>query len=424
MKRMAAILTVMTLGLGAFLGSGAAWAAPAQQSASTDLNLSVGEVVELAIGNCGTTSARSVILSVSPRGFSSCKLTVNVGTNAAGYKLYINSVDTPSYHVVANGLGEDLTNDYFDGSTNGSTNLVLVKSEPPVVKDTTKVIPPFSASTTAPAAMPDTTSAWGFAVPNTQGSIAGFDASYSVFADTTSTATGKYAGVPTAQTQIRARTGAINSQNTDVYFGTRVTSTVAPGNYKGIVLFSVVGEAPATPGGGGDNSTGGTEQIGGQDITRTPADVGTGTFQPNELTYADTSDGTPEPSGPAGVTKTKLANVPNTSEVVHNTLSIISGAVLLAVLIWLLAILLRKKHDVLLLEVGPHRHKVAETIKKFTKLTASDSVLYEVFEELTGKPLLLVEKVSKPRAQKIVKSLTAAGALAKTRVHRTHKKKK
>jgi hypothetical protein len=199
-----------------------------------------------------------------------------------------------------------------------------------------------------------------------------------------------------------------------------------PGNYKGIVLFSVVGEAPATPGGGGDNDTGGTGQIGGQDITRTPADVGDDSreFQPHELTYSDTSDGVPEPTGPEGVTKTKLANVPNTSEAVNNTLSIISGALLLAVLLWLLMLLFRKKFDVLLLEVGPHHRKVAEVVKKFTKLTASDSVLYEVFEELAGKPLLLVEKVTKHRAKKIVKALIEAGAEAKTRVHRTRKKKK
>jgi hypothetical protein len=425
MKRMAAIFTVMTLALGAFWGVGVASAAPAQQVVSTDLNLLVGEVVQLAIGNCGTVEARTVKLTVGSGGFSSCKLTVNVGTNSSGYKLFINSVDTPKYHVVANGLGEDLNNNYFDGSSNGSTNLVLVKSEPPTVLDTTKVIPPFAALTTAPADMSDnTTAAWGFAVPNTQGSIAGFDASYNVLANTASTVTGKYAGVPTAQTQIRARTGAINSQNTDVYFGTRVPSTVPPGNYKGIVLFSVIGEAPEASGGGGDNTTGETGQIGGQDITRDPADVGTGSFQPNELTYVDTSDGTPEPTSPEGVTKTRLANVPNTSQVVTSTLSLVSGAVLLAVLLWLLFALFRKKHDVLLLEVGPHRHKVAEVVKKFTKLTASDSVLYEVFEELSGKPLLLVEKVSKGRAKRIVKALSAAGAEAKTRVHRTRKKKK
>jgi hypothetical protein len=423
MKRLATILTGLALVAGIFIGMPTVSAAPVQQTENSDLNVAVNEVIQLAIGNCGAVTARTVSLAVSPGGFSSCKLSVNVGTNAQGYKLFINSVDTPSYHVSEGGLGQDLTNSYFDGVTNGVTNLVLVKTlTPTITTDTTKVIPPFSAPTTAPTNM--TTPAWGFAVPNTQGSIASFDASYSTLADTSSSATGKYAGVPAVQTQIRARTGAVNSQNTDVFFGTRVSSAQTAGAYRGIVLFSVVGEAPSSSGGSGDNNVGVTDQINGQTITRSPANVGTGTFQPNETTYADTSDGTPEATGPAGVTKTKTANVPNTSGETGAIASLIVGAVVFAVLLALLIALFSKKYDVLLLEVGPHKHRIAETIKRYTKLTASDSVLYDVFEELAGKPLVLVEKISRKKATKITKSLEKDGAEAKIRAHRTHKKKR
>jgi ribosomal protein L7/L12 len=426
MKRSVIIFTVMTMTLGVVLGFSTVSADPASDTKTTDLNVSVGEVIQLNIGNCGTTAARAVSMSVGSGGFSSCKISVEVGTNAEGYKLFINSVDTTTYHVSANGLGEDLTNKYFDGSTDGATNLVLVTSEiPSTVIDTTKFIPPFTATTAAPAAMSNlSVSAWGFAVPNTQGSIAAFDSSYAIYADTSSAATGKYAAVPTAQTQIRARTGAVNSQVTDVYFGTRVSSTQVPGDYKGVVLFSAVGEAPSTSGGSGDNNVGAGGQIGGQDITRTPADAGTGTYQPHELTYVDTADGTPEPTGPAGVTKTKSASIPAASQQVNSTLSLVAGAVLVGAVAWLLALLLGKKFDVLLLAVGTHKHKVAETVKHYTKLTAADSVLYDVFEEMSGKPLLLIEKISKRRATKISKALENDGAEAKIRAHRQPKKKR
>jgi hypothetical protein len=429
MKRLVAIFSVITLGLGAVFGGVAFGVAP-QQQVSTDLIADVSEVIQLSIGNCGTTAARTVALGVSIGNFSSCKLTVNVGTNAAGYKLLINSVDTPTYQLSDSGYVENHNNKYFDGAANNQTNLVLVTSETPTfVKDTTKVIPPFNKPITEPAVMQNTDApAWGFAVPKGQSTIVNpiieFDNDYSVKNDENTTATGKYAGVPAVATQIRARTGAVNSQNTDVYFGTRVSSTTAPGDYKGMVLFSVVGEAPAATGGSGDNNTGETSQIGGQDIERTPAEVGTGTFQPYQLTYEDTTDdGTPESATPGGVTKVKSSVLP-TDEGVNITLSVVAGLLLLGALIWLFAVLFGRRYDVLLLNVGAHKHKVAETIKHYTKIAAADHILYDVFEEMAGKPLLLIEKISKRRANKLAKALTSDGAEAKTRVHRQHKKRK
>jgi hypothetical protein len=425
MKRLVTTFSVIALGLGVLFGSGTALAEEPQQQVTTDLIANVSEVIQLSIGNCGTVTARTVALSVGIGKFSSCKLSVNVGTNAVGYKLFINSVDTTTYHVSDDGFGQDLDNNYYDGLSDSKTNLVLVTNDgPPVVKDTTKVIPPFSALTTAPASMLDTLApAWGFAVPNTQGSIAAFDATYTVEANSSTNATGKYAGVPTALTQIRARTGAVNSQNTDVYFGTRVSSTTAPGTYKGMVLFSVVGEAPDATGSSGDNNTGESSQIGGQDISRTAAPVGTGTFQPNQLTYEDTTDGTPESANPGGVTKVKSSILPTDQET-NTALSLVGGIVLLGALIWLFAVLFGRRYDVLLLNVGEHKHKVAETIKQYTKLAAADHILYDVFEEMAGKPLLLIEKISKRRANKLVKALSDDGAEAKTRAHRHPKKKR
>jgi hypothetical protein len=421
MKRLVVAILAMTLAL----GGGLAYADPPQDQATTDLIADVKEVIQLSVGNCGTVAARTVAMTIDVGKFSSCKLTVNIGTNAVGYKLYINSVDTPTYRVSDGGYYQDLDNNYFDGATDSTTNLVMVKSEgPPVVKDTTKKIPPFSALTTAPTAMLDTLApAWGFAVPNTQGSNAAFDAAYTTIANSSTNATGKYAGVPSTLTQIRARTGSVNSQNTDVYFGTRVSSTTAPGTYKGMVLFSAVGEVPAAPGGQGDNDSGETSQIGGQDITRTPAGVGTGSYQPHQLTYEDTSDGSPEPTNPEGVTKLKATAAASSGEV-NTALSLVAGAILLGALVWLGAVLFGRRYDVLLLNVGAHRHKVAETIKHYTKIAAADHILYDVFEEMAGKPLLLIEKISKRRANKLAKALTSDGAEAKTRLHRQPKKRK
>jgi ribosomal protein L7/L12 len=420
MNRVTTLFAVFGLSIGLFFGEGSAVLADsAQQANSSDLDVVVDEVIKMSIGNCGSSAARTVSISIAPGTFSSCKLTVNIGTNAEGYKLFINSVDTLSYHVSNSGLGEDLTNNYFDGVANSVTNLVRIVSEPPVVKDTTQLIPPLSASVSAPTDMSGLgTPAWGFAVPNTQGSNAAFDASYASLSNTTS-ATGKYAGVPAAQTEIRARTGQVNSQNTDVFFGSFVTTAVATGTYKATVLFSAIGEAPSTTGGSGNNDVGTTNQIDGQTITRQSADVGTGSYSTHETTYPDTSDGSPEGSSPAGVSRTRTVAASNSAPTTES--SLVVGIPLLAVLAWLGFVLFGKKYDVLLLSVGAQRHKIAEVIKRYTKLTASDKVLYEVFEQMSSRPLVLVEKISKLRANKLVKALQQSSAEAKIRAHRKHK---
>ena len=235
MKRLMTISTVTAALMGLLVSGGSAFAVT-QDSVNTDLNVNVEEVIQLGVGNCGTATAQTVALSVGAGNFSSCSIAVNVGTNAAGYELLMNSVDAAQYST-----DQTVTNEYFDGLSDSKTNLVMVTSEGPTVVDTSRTIPPFSATISSPAEM-STAAAWGFAVPTSQGSITGFDASYSTHSNSNTTTTGKYAAVPTTQTVIRTHTGTVNSQNTDVFFGTRASMVTAPGVYKATVLFSAVGE--------------------------------------------------------------------------------------------------------------------------------------------------------------------------------------
>jgi hypothetical protein len=423
MKRMATIVTLVASVIGAFFGPLSAFAA-VQQTAEPTLDMIIDGVLQIEVGNCGTTSPRQVNLAVSPDKFSSCKLTVNVGTNADGYQLFINSVDTPTYQTSVGGAAQ--TNDYFDGAADSSTNLVLVSDDgPPVVLDTSYKIPPFGALTTAPANV--TVPAWGFAVPNAQSSISGFDASYTALDNTDSATTGKYAGVPTAQTLIRSRTGAINSQDTEVFFGTRVSWEQAAGTYRGIVLFSVIGTPPSSrSGGSGDNNVGEVVVSSGQGLAATPLSMSTQPQSTNSATEFGADSNPPTPTEPAGVTKTKAG--PTSAEISEDDMVVASvGAgvlLLLAVAIGLLLVLFRRKYDVLLVDAGLHQRKIAGIIKYYTKIHAADDILYNVFDELAGKPLLLIEKISKGKAITIVAALKSGGADAKFRQHKTPKKKR
>jgi hypothetical protein len=359
-------------------------------------------------------------------GFSSCKIVVKVGSNTDGYQLFINSVDVPAYQTSSGSTTTSFTNEYYDGSIDGSTNLVLVTSDgPPVVTNTNNKIPPFSATTASPADMSNTAvSAWGFAIPRNQSSIAGFDTSYTALSNVSSaTATGKYAGVPAAQTLIRGRTGSINSQDTEVFFGTRASRTQAAGIYRGIVLFSVVGTPPGSSGSSGDNSVGEAASPGGQNLATVPVSPSPQSTEPTApLTTAEPENNSFMLTGPAGVTKSDTVPTPAVISENSGLASVIATTLVMAGLIILLA-MRRRKFNVLLVEVGPHRRKVSEIIKRYTKINASDSVLYDVFDELSGKPLVLIEGISKGRANKIVAALKAGGAEAKTRMHRIHKKK-
>ena len=236
------------------------FAAPPSATVDSDVMVNVDEVISLSIIGCNTTPEEDVKLTAAVLrngSFSSCPLNAIVSTNAPGFKLSIQGVDTPTFGP------ESTTNPYWDGANDGNLKLVRTYIDGIEQIDTTNTIDPHTGTTVAPSAMTSaTTSVWGFAVPKAVGTggqstannaigltLTNFDNTYSTISQSDTLTTGLYAAVPTTVIQIKDYPNFSTIPNqTTVFFGTRVKGTQQPGSYKGVVLFSTTSnEVPPVP---------------------------------------------------------------------------------------------------------------------------------------------------------------------------------
>jgi len=265
------------LGVGAVtlaaIGFSAVSADPPSSSLDSDLIVTVDSVLALSIAGCNSTNPNDVELEVTMRSegsFSSCPSTVTVSTNAPGFKLSMQGIDTATYNVNPPSESPSNTpNPYFDGADDTNLNLVRTHLQanptpPPIaieIVDTTHTISPHTGTITSPTAITDAnTSYWGFAIPKEQNTTndaigllpSGFDSTYSTQNDTGSTnpsTIGLYAKVPTNLTQIKDYPDFNNTPNqTTIFYGTRVTATQKAGTYKGLIQYTALGEEPAPTG--------------------------------------------------------------------------------------------------------------------------------------------------------------------------------
>lgn len=193
-----------TLAISSFVGLAVAPLVSAATTGSTTLQASVGYTISLDSVTPATTT-----LSIAPVAGGSQttdSTAVQVTTNdSAGYTLshYTSSA------TLANG-----------GNTIAST----------------------SGTWTTPVSLANNT--WGYAVPSgttglTPGSN-GFDASYSVISNQTSSAA-KYAAMPTSSTAVRATSAAATADVTTFWFSAKIDNTKPSGNYTATINYSVVG---------------------------------------------------------------------------------------------------------------------------------------------------------------------------------------
>lgn len=200
-------------------------------AAETQISLGISTTLSLA-----TAPEGSLAISISPTAsgpYSTRKLTASVATNnLTGFTLTMSSGE---------GI-EDPNSDEIPSSFVAGTNLVNLSGS------STNLLPSTTGTVDTPSAINLNT--WGFSVPKVQvdsdgllpnNPVSTFDNAYN---EVTSEPilTEKYAGLPPISSPLTLKTTALltGNNNTDLFFGARVSTSKPSGNYRGTVILSVV----------------------------------------------------------------------------------------------------------------------------------------------------------------------------------------
>lgn len=185
---------------------------------SSDIKVTVGSMLELRLGSCGSGDANIVNLNFdSPDAagqFKSDCQNVFVNTNHPGYSLSVKASGShPNY------------------SSGANTNAMLYQN-PTTVNPLPVILSKPSGTIASPSVIPIDN--WGYAVEN----LGGFNTTY-----TQNLATDKYARMTTTDTQVY-KTAVWPLPRTDFkfYYGAKVSPAIMAGSYKTLVTYTVVGE--------------------------------------------------------------------------------------------------------------------------------------------------------------------------------------
>ena len=188
------------------------------QSSSSDIALSIAEVLALSVANCNTTSdpdSSKLNIRISPTAGSD-----SYGANCQNLNIATN---TPGYSLTVSALSNDNTNS-------------LTYQNPTTISPLPKIPSIASSATpTSPAFL--LTNNWGFAVANKLG----FDTSYST--NPTNIPTNKFANLPTTGATIaNTTTMPTSSDNYTFYYATRIPSTNPAGTYSTTITYTAIGK--------------------------------------------------------------------------------------------------------------------------------------------------------------------------------------